>query len=318
MTQTPTQTSPFCAALEELQNAARHHNAGLEYSQDRPVTVSMEGATIILSSEEREERFSVHQDGENLILSGRGGSFNLTYTTSPSLALQTVMPLQPLRNAEDLLTKDLSKRIGTEAFAQQLYQMLMRAGFTVRTSRMLRWKYHVMVWLGRAERLEASGSKTILWFEERVADWEGGSDDICVGDHWLSTYHVPEDQETYSIFGMTDEEQQTAFGEVMPLPDALHTYGWAVRTETVNALIDAAVSGTLASVQPPGLVPQGFYTEKLYEQHAQSTYTRQEAITQAQAERERRELLACQTAPTPHAPVADSDLPFEPPRVPPH
>ncbi|MDO4264350.1 MAG: hypothetical protein Q4C67_09135, partial [Deinococcus sp.] len=275
--------SPLDAALIRLQDAAHHHNiCMMRHNEDRerPVTVHSEGEHIVLRSEDREERFTA----DGLIIHGRGGSFNLAYAQDEAMALDTVMPLN---RPVDLLD---SKGDG---YMDQLYRWLAEAGFTVHSSWMRRWKYNFMAWLLRASRVEADGQETVLWFTEREADWEGGSDELYAGTHWLATFLNPHDQESWALFSRTDEElkadEQTYGITLTPQPDALEMYGWRLSHAALDALIQAAQQGTLKDAAIPDGVPSDFYTGELYLQHVLHRVSREEAIQERQRQEQERQ-----------------------------
>ncbi|ADY27430.1 hypothetical protein Deipr_2305 (plasmid) [Deinococcus proteolyticus MRP] len=305
--------SPLDAALKRLRDAAQHHNTWtVPHSQDneRPISVSAEGEHIVLRSEDREERFTA----DGLIIHGRGGSFNLEYAQDEAMALDTVMPLN---RPVDLLGSE------GEGHMARLYRWLAEAGFTVHSSWMRRWRYHFMAWLLRASRVEADGRETVLWFTEREADWEGGSDELYAGTHWLATFLSPHDQESWALFSMTDEElradEQTYGITLTPQPDALEMYGWRLSHAALDALIQAAQNGTLKDAAIPDGVPSSFYRENLYLQHVLHRVSREEAIQERQRqeqerqerERQERQRLSQSPVTVTHGGETDpDDLPF--------
>ena len=266
----PISPSPCSTALSTVQDAAAHHNHHWGKTEGE-AAVSREEDTIILRGPAGEERFTV----DGMTLHGRGGSFNLQEQEEGELAIQTVMPRRAMPSGE----------FTGQGSVDRLHQTLLREGFTVFTSEVLRWRYEFQAWLLTAERTEADGSVTVLWLKEREAE-HSGSKDLSIGEHWLSTSLDPHDEDTQISFRLTDEEQQERFGQVMPLPDALHTYGWPLQEDCLLTLIQAARDGTLHTAQPSGVVPKGFYTGGLFKQYTLSTLTREEALAAAAQERE--------------------------------
>lgn len=255
---------------------------GVSVLQDEPRRIKV----VLWNGPQREDfRLTLHRDRP--ILTGRGGSFNLQYSTDLALVLATVKPSRP----------------GVPEDTLNLQTRLEERGFTVSSGEADRFDMDDVVRLIVATHPDG----TVLWFTLRTSNH--AQQDLDHGLVHLAAFAYPFGFADLHRMALEDHELAQLGSQDRAVPEQVMPRRWTVSGDALDRIIHHARSRL--DVLDPDTVP--FTVPRDFSTRDPSLYRVPElAYTRAQAQQARRDreanLLALRTLPLPDD--GTDDLPF--------